>query len=157
VTALGQTEGRLAERTLFGHPVGLANLFGVELPKTTATGIVGAYGGLALVALGSGALAANASLGTLYMKGDALRRWLHPLLSRHQSRRLRWSVDHRPAADSRRSTTASCRRFGMALGLAQYVAFRRNLGTHGRTVPNPLPRSAIAWVVGIAAASVAYF
>jgi hypothetical protein len=33
----------------------------------------------------------------------------------------------------------------MALGLTQYVAFRRNLGTHGRTVPNPLPRSAIGW------------
>jgi amino acid/peptide:H+ symporter len=143
-------EGRPAERTLFGHPVGLANLFGVELwerfsfygmltilgyylyysvtdgglelPKTTATGIVGAYGGLVylstvlggwiadrligmertvfyggvvvmcghlalaivpglagvaaglvLVALGSGALKANASslLGTLYEKGDA--------------------------------------------------------------------------------------
>ena len=72
--AVGQAEGRPAERTLFGHPVGLANLFGVELwerfsfygmltilgyylyysvtegglelPKTTATGIVGAYGGL---------------------------------------------------------------------------------------------------------------
>jgi POT family proton-dependent oligopeptide transporter len=29
--AVGQTEGRPAERTLFGHPVGLANLFGVEL------------------------------------------------------------------------------------------------------------------------------
>jgi hypothetical protein len=67
-------EGRPAERTLFGHPIGLANLFGVELwerfsfygmltilccylyysvtdgglelPKATATGIVGAYGGL---------------------------------------------------------------------------------------------------------------
>ena len=38
---------------------------------------------------------------------------------------------------------------GMALGLTQYVAFRRNLGTHGRTVPNPLPRSAIGWVVGV--------
>jgi POT family proton-dependent oligopeptide transporter len=39
---------------------------------------------------------------------------------------------------------------GMALGLAQYVAFRRNLGDHGRTVPNPLPRSAIKVVVGAA-------
>jgi proton-dependent oligopeptide transporter, POT family len=73
MAAVGQAEGRPAERTLFGHPVGLANLFGVEpwerfsygmltilgyyfyysvteggleLPKTTATGIVGAYGGL---------------------------------------------------------------------------------------------------------------
>jgi len=40
---------------------------------------------------------------------------------------------------------------GMALGLAQYVAFRRNLGTHGRTVPNPLPRSAIGPILGIVA------
>jgi proton-dependent oligopeptide transporter, POT family len=31
MAAVGQTEGRAAERTLFGHPVGLANLFGVEL------------------------------------------------------------------------------------------------------------------------------
>jgi POT family proton-dependent oligopeptide transporter len=31
VAAVGQTEGRPTERTLFGHPVGLANLFGVEL------------------------------------------------------------------------------------------------------------------------------
>ena len=38
----------------------------------------------------------------------------------------------------------------MALGLAQFVIFRRNLGDHGRTVPNPLPRSAIGWLVGIA-------
>jgi len=73
MAAVGQTEGRPAERTVFGHPVGLTNLFGVELwerfsfywmltilgyylyysvtegglelPKTTATGIVGAYGG----------------------------------------------------------------------------------------------------------------
>jgi hypothetical protein len=30
------------------------------------------------------------------------------------------------------------------------VAFRRNLRSHGRTVPNRLPRSAIGWVVGIA-------
>ena len=44
---------------------------------------------------------------------------------------------------------------GMALGLAQYVAFRRNLGTHGRTVPNPLPRSAIGWAVGVGVVVVA--
>ena len=74
MAAVGQTEGLPAERTLFGHPVGLANIFGVELwerfsfygmltilgyylyysvtegglelPKATATGIVGAYGDL---------------------------------------------------------------------------------------------------------------
>jgi dipeptide/tripeptide permease len=37
---------------------------------------------------------------------------------------------------------------GTALGLAQYVAFRRNLGDHGRTVPNPLPRNGITWAIG---------
>jgi proton-dependent oligopeptide transporter, POT family len=31
MAAVGQTEGRSSERTLFGHPIGLANLFGVEL------------------------------------------------------------------------------------------------------------------------------
>ena len=31
---------------------------------------------------------------------------------------------------------------GMALGLTQYVIFRRNLGSHGRTVPHPLSRPA---------------
>jgi len=36
---------------------------------------------------------------------------------------------------------------GMAFGLAQYVFFRKNLGEHGRTVPNPLPRSGIKWAV----------
>jgi hypothetical protein len=30
MAAVEQTEGRPAERTLFGHPIGLANLFGVE-------------------------------------------------------------------------------------------------------------------------------
>ncbi|MCW2563127.1 MAG: hypothetical protein JWQ31_1687, partial [Mycobacterium sp.] len=31
MAAVGQTEGRPTERTRFGHPGGLANLFGVEL------------------------------------------------------------------------------------------------------------------------------
>ena len=38
---------------------------------------------------------------------------------------------------------------GMGLGLAQYVAFRRNLGSHGRNVPDPLPRSGIAPVLDL--------
>ncbi|MGE4363902.1 MAG: peptide MFS transporter, partial [Mycolicibacterium sp.] len=38
---------------------------------------------------------------------------------------------------------------GMALGLVQYVVFRRNLGDHGRQVPNPLPRSAIGKTAGV--------
>ncbi len=221
--------------TLFGHPLGLANLFGVELwerfsfygmltilgyylyysvtdgglelPKTTATGIVGAYGGLVylstvlggwiadrvlgmertvlyggvvvmlghialaivpglagvaaglvLVALGSGALKANASslLGTLYDKGDArcdggftlfylginLGAFIGPLITGLLQSRVGFHYGFGAAA------------IGMALGLAQYVVFRRNLGEHGRTVPNPLPRSAIGWVVGVLVAVV---
>src|ERR1700752_1214731 len=86
-----QKEGRPAERTLFGHPVGLANLFGVELwerfsfygmltilgyylyysltegglelPKTTATGIVGAYGGLVYLSTVLGGWIADRLLG----------------------------------------------------------------------------------------------
>ncbi|WP_067697837.1 peptide MFS transporter [Nocardia jejuensis] len=222
-----------AERTLFGHPIGLANLFGVELwerfsfygmvtilgyylyysatdggldlPKSTATGIVGAYGGLVylstvlggwiadrvlgmertvfyggvvvmaghialavlpglagvgaglvLVALGSGALKANASslLGTLYDKDDAradggftlfylginLGAFAGPLITGLLQSHVGFHYGFGAAA------------IGMALGLTQYVVFRRNLGTHGREVPNPLPHSEISKVVGAVAA-----
>src|SRR4051812_12542855 len=227
----GRIEDHSSERTLFGHPVGLANLFGVELwerfsfygmltilgyylyysvtqgglelPKSTATGIVGAYGGLVylstvlggwiadrllgmertvfyggvvvmsghialaivpglagvaaglvLVALGSGALKANASslLGTLYEKGDPrcdggftrfylginLGAFIGPLITGLLQTRAGFHYGFGAAA------------VGMAFGLAQYVAFRRNLGTHGRNVPNPLPRNAIGWALGVA-------
>jgi POT family proton-dependent oligopeptide transporter len=230
MAAVGHPEGRPAERTLFGHPLGLANLFGVELwerfsfygmltilgyylyysvtqgglelPKTTATGIVGAYGGLVylstvlggwiadrllgmertvfyggvvvmcghialaivpglagvaaglvLVALGSGALKANASslLGTLYETGDArcdggftlfylginLGAFIGPLITGLLQTHAGFHYGFGAAA------------VGMALGLAQYAAFRRNLGSHGRTVPNPLPRNAIGRAVGV--------
>jgi proton-dependent oligopeptide transporter, POT family len=80
-----------AERTVFGHPIGLANLFGVELwerfsfygmltildyylyysitdgglglPKGTATGIVGAYGGLVYLSTVLGGWIADRLLG----------------------------------------------------------------------------------------------
>ncbi|WP_319450095.1 MULTISPECIES: oligopeptide:H+ symporter [unclassified Mycobacterium] len=229
-------DDRRVERTIFGHPVGLVNLFGVELwerfsfygmltilgyylyyevtqgglelPKTTATGIVGAYGGLVylstvlggwiadrvlgmertvfyggvvvmlghialailpgltgvgvgltLVALGSGALKANASslLGTLYDKGDAradggftlfylginLGAFIGPLITGLLQTRVGFHYGFGAAA------------IGMALGLIQYVVFRRNLGTHGREVPNPLPSNRIAVYVGAALAVVA--
>ncbi len=225
-----ETDTRSAQRTLFGHPIGLTNLFGVELwerfsfygmltilgyylyysvtdgglelPKATATGIVGAYGGLVylstvlggwiadrvlgmertvlyggvvvmcghialailpglagvgvglvLVALGSGALKANASslLGTLYEKDDPrcdggftlfylginLGAFVGPLLTGLLQTNLGFHYGFGAAA------------IGMALGLAQYIVFRRNLGEHGRHVPNPLPRSAIWPAVGI--------
>jgi POT family proton-dependent oligopeptide transporter len=222
------------QRTLFGHPIGLTNLFGVELwerfsfygmltilgyylyysvtdgglglEQSTATGIVGAYGGLVylstvlggwvadrvlgmertvfyggvvvmaghialalvpgltgvgvglvLVALGSGALKANASslLGTLYSKGDAradggftlfylginLGAFVGPLITGLLQTRVGFHWGFGAAA------------VGMALGLAQYVAFRRNLGEHGRDVPNPLPRSAIGKTAAVMVAA----
>ncbi|KMO77584.1 MFS transporter [Mycolicibacterium chubuense] len=218
------------QRTFFGHPIGLTNLFGVELwerfsfygmltilayylyysvtdgglglPQSTATGIVGAYGGLVYlstvlggwvadrllgmertvfyggvvvmighialavlpgltgvgvglvcVALGSGALKANASslLGTLYDKGDAradggftlfylginLGAFIGPLITGLLQTHVGFHYGFGAAA------------IGMALGLAQYVAFRRNLGEHGRDVPNPLPRNAIGKTVAV--------
>jgi proton-dependent oligopeptide transporter, POT family len=220
-------------RTVFGHPIGLTNLFGVELwerfsfygmllilgyylyysleegglalPQATATGIVGAYGGivylstvlgawladrllgmermvfyggvtvmlghialavlpglsgvavgLVLVALGSGALKANASslLGTLYAKGDPradggftlfylginLGAFLGPIVTGLLQESAGFHIGFGAAA------------VGMALGLIQYALFRRNLGTAGRQVPNPLPRSALPLVVGIGVA-----
>lgn len=232
----GDVEGGPAGRTVFGHPSGLTNLFGVELwerfsfygmltilgyylyfsltdsglglPKTTATGIVGAYGGLVylstvlggwiadrvlgmertvfyggvvvmcghvalavvpglagvavglvLVALGSGALKANASslLGTLYEKDDPradggftlfylginLGAFVGPLITGLLQTRLGFHWGFGAAA------------VGMALGLTQYIIFRRNLGDHGRIVPNPLPRSGIGWAVGAGVITVA--
>jgi len=215
-------EGELPARTIFGHPIGLTNLFGVELwerfsfygmltilgyylyysldqgglgiPQATATGIVGAYGGfvyfstvlggwladrvlgmertvfyggivvvlghlalavlpglagvgvgLVLVALGSGALKANASslLGTLYAKGDVradggftlfylginLGAFIGPIVTGLLQTSLGFHVGFGAAA------------IGMALGLIQYVIFRKNLGTAGRYPTNPLPRA----------------
>jgi len=222
-------------RTVFGHPIGLTNLFGVELwerfsfygmvlilgyylyyslgdgglglPQTTATEIVGAYGGtvylstvlggwladrvlgmermvfyggvvvmlghlalavlpgftgvavgLVLVALGSGALKANASslLGTLYAKGDPradggftlfylginLGGFFGPLVTGLLQDSIGFHVGFGAAA------------VGMALGLAQYAVFRRNLGTAGRHAPNPLPASARPKAIGIGVAIV---
>ena len=221
-------------RTRFGHPIGLVNLFGVELwerfsfygmltilgyylyysvgegglglPRATATGIVGAYGGfvylstvlggwvadrvlgmertvfyggvvvmcghialallpgltgvavgLVLIALGAGALKANASslLGTLYDEGDARRdggftlfylginlgAFAGPLITGLLQTRLGFHYGFGAAA------------IGMALGLTQYVIFRRNLGSHGRTVPHPLSRPAF-WRAAVVAAAV---
>ncbi|PXX68623.1 POT family proton-dependent oligopeptide transporter [Nocardia tenerifensis] len=220
----------IAGRTIFGHPIGLTNLFGVELwerfsyygmvsilgfylyysttdgglglAKSTGVGIVGAYGGLVylstvlggwisdrllgmertvfyggvvvmaghialavlpglsgvgvglvLVALGSGALKANASslLGTLYEKGDArvdggftlfylginLGAFSGPLITGLLKDNLGFHYGFGAAA------------VGMALGLTQYVVFRRNLGTHGREVPNPLPRDAFGKLAAV--------
>jgi POT family proton-dependent oligopeptide transporter len=222
-----------AGRTVFGHPIGLTNLFGVELwerfsyygmllilgyylyyslqqgglglPQSTATGIVGAYGGLVylctvlggwladrvlgmermvfygglvvmlghialavlpglsgvgvglvLVAIGSGALKANASslLGTLYSKGDPrcdggftlfylginVGAFVGPLVTGLLQTSLGFHYGFGAAA------------IGMALGLTQYVVFRRNLGPHGKNPTNPLPAEARNKVVLIGVA-----
>jgi proton-dependent oligopeptide transporter, POT family len=121
-------------------------------------GLAGVGVGLVLVALGSGALKANASslLGTLYAKGDArcdggftlfylginLGAFIGPLVTGLLQTRIGFHYGFGAAA------------VGMALGLAQYVAFRRNLGSHGRNVPNPLPRGAIGKVLGVVAVAV---
>src|SRR5262249_26296843 len=91
MTTVGQTDEKPTGRTLFGHPIGLANLFGVELwerfsfygmltilayylyysltdgglelPKATATGIVGAYGGLVYLSTVLGGWIADRVLG----------------------------------------------------------------------------------------------
>lgn len=220
---------------MFGHPIGLVNLFGVELwerfsfygmltilgyylyysltegglglPKTTATGIIGAYGGLVylstvlggwvadrvlgmertvfyggvvvmlghialailpglsgvavglvFIALGSGALKANASslLGTLYDAGDPRRdggftlfylginigAFTGPMITGLLQTSVGFHYGFGAAA------------IGMALGLTQYVIFRRNLGDHGRVVANPLPRSAVPKALLIAGAGI---
>lgn len=220
---------------MFGHPIGLVNLFGVELwerfsfygmltilgyylyysltegglglPKTTATGIIGAYGGLVylstvlggwiadrvlgmertvfyggvvvmlghlalailpglsgvavglvFIALGSGALKANASslLGTLYDEGDPRRdggftlfylginigAFTGPMITGLLQTSVGFHYGFGAAA------------IGMALGLTQYVIFRRNLGDHGRVVANPLPRSAVPKALMIGGAGI---
>lgn len=122
-------------------------------------GLAGVAAGLILVALGSGALKANASssLGTLYEKGDArcdggftlfylginLGAFIGPLITGLLKTHAGFHYGFGAAA------------VGMALGLAQYVAFRRNLGAHGRTVPNQLPHSAIGRVIGLVVVVVA--
>lgn len=224
--------GTTGQRTWLGHPLGLVNLFGVELwerfsfygmltilgyylyyslgdgglglPKATATGIVGAYGGfvylstvlggwvadrvlgmertvfyggavvmcghislallpglagvavgLVLIALGAGALKANASslLGTLYDRGDARRdggftlfylginigAFAGPLITGLLQTHVGFHYGFGAAA------------IGMALGLTQYVVFRRNLGEHGRSVPHPLSRDAFGRAAVVAA------
>jgi POT family proton-dependent oligopeptide transporter len=138
------------ERTVFygGVVVMLGHLALAVLP-----GLAGVGAGLLLVALGSGALKANASslLGTLYDKGDAradggftlfylginLGAFVGPLITGILQTSVGFHWGFGAAA------------VGMALGLGQYVVFRRNLGTHGRDVPNPLPRNKIPVYIGV--------
>lgn len=136
------------ERTLlYGGVVVMAG----HIALAVLPGLAGVGVGLVLVALGSGGLKANASslLGTLYSKGDAradggftlfylginLGAFSGPLLTGLLQTNLGFHFGFGAAA------------IGMALGLTQYLVFRRNLGTHGRAVPNPLSRNAVGPLV----------
>jgi POT family proton-dependent oligopeptide transporter len=139
------------ERTVFYG--GVVVMLG-HIALAVVPGIAGVAAGLVCVALGSGALKANASslLGTLYDKGDAradggftlfylginLGAFVGPVITGLLQTRVGFHYGFGAAA------------IGMALGLAQYVAFRRNLGTHGREVPNPLPRRGVLPAAGVA-------
>jgi POT family proton-dependent oligopeptide transporter len=144
------------ERTVFygGVVVMLGHMALAILP-----GLMGVGVGLLLVALGSGALKANASslLGTLYEKGDAradggftlfylginLGAFVGPLITGLLQTNVGFHWGFGAAA------------VGMAVGLGQYVVFRRNLGTHGREVPNPLPHGKIVIYLGVVALAIA--
>ncbi|PQP53516.1 oligopeptide:H+ symporter, partial [Mycolicibacterium austroafricanum] len=98
-------------------------------------------------------LKANASslLGTLYRKGDAradggftlfylginLGAFVGPIVTGLLQTRVGFHYGFGAAA------------IGMAFGLIQYVVFRRNLGEHGREVPNPVPRKALGKTIGV--------
>lgn len=141
------------ERTLFygGVVVMLGHLALAVLP-----GLAGVGSGLVLVALGSGALKANASslLGTLYEPNDVRVDGGFTLF--YLGINLGGFLG--PVATGLLETSAGfhyafgAAAIGMALGLAQYVLFRRNLEGHGRDVPNPLPSSVFGRHIGGAVA-----
>jgi POT family proton-dependent oligopeptide transporter len=157
-TVLG---GWLADRVLGMERMvfygGIVVMLG-HLALAVLPGFAGVAVGLVLVALGSGALKANASslLGTLYAKGDPradggftlfylginLGAFLGPLVTGLLQESAGFHFGFGAAA------------IGMAIGLAQYAAFRRNLGTAGRHAPNPLPPSAVPKAIGIGVAIV---
>ena len=153
------------ERTVFYG--GVVVMFG-HIALAIIPDLAGVAVGLVLVALGSGALKANASslLGTLYEKGDPrcdggftlfylginLGAFIGPLITGLLQTRIGFHWGFGAAA------------VGMALGLAQYVFFRKNLGEHGRDCAEPVaaqrhqvgrrsPRVAVVVVVVIAFAT----
>jgi len=75
---------------------------------------------------------------TLFYLGINLGAFLGPLITGLLQTRLGFHYGFGAAA------------VGMALGLTQYVIFRRNLGSHGRVVPNPLTRQAF-WRAAVVA------
>jgi POT family proton-dependent oligopeptide transporter len=119
-------------------------------------GTIGLTAGLLLVGVGSGGLKANATslVGTLYEKGDERRdagfsifymginigALIGPLATGWLQQNWGFHVGFGAAA------------VGMAIGLAQYAATRKNLPDEAHHVTNPLPSSRYWTSVGIAAA-----
>jgi POT family proton-dependent oligopeptide transporter len=138
------------ERTVFYG--GVVVMCG-DIALAIVPGLAGVAVGLVPVALGSGALKANASslLGTLYEKGDAccdggftlfylginLGAFIDPLIIGLLQTRAGFHYGFGTAA------------IGMALGLASTWRSGATPGTHGLTMRNPLPRGAISWVIGV--------
>lgn len=138
------------ERTVFYG--GIVVMTG-HIALAVLPGLIGVGIGLVLVALGSGALKSNASalLGTLYPQGDPrvdggftlfylginLGAFTGPLLTGLLQEEWGFHAGFGAAA------------VGMALGLIQYVMFRRNLGAAGREVPDPLPRRSFGALGGV--------
>ncbi|WP_051343319.1 peptide MFS transporter [Pseudonocardia spinosispora] len=138
------------ERMVFygGSVVMIGHLALAVLPGLTGVGV-----GLVCVALGSGALKANASsiVGTLYSKGDPrcdggftlfylgvnVGAFTGPLLTGFLHKELGFHIAFGAAA------------VGMAIGLTQYVLFRRNLGAAGKEPGNPLPRESRTKAAGV--------
>ena len=121
-------------------------------------GFLGVGVGLVLVAFGSGGLKANATsvVGTLYSEHDPRRdagfsifylginlgAFFGPLLTGlvQETWGFHWGF--------------ALAALGMAFGLVQYAFGRRGLPPEASVVPNPLPRTRMGLVIGIAAASV---
>jgi len=130
------------ERVLFGSAL---SVMAGHISLAVLPGGTGLAVGLVLVALGSGGIKANAStiIAMLYGEGDDRRdagfsifylginigalagQILTPVLQTAAG--FHWGFGLAAA--------------GMALGLVQYTAFRRNLPPEGWIVPNPLPRT----------------
>lgn len=145
-----------AERVLFFSAI---VIMAGHIALALIPGFLGVGIGLVLVALGSGGLKATATsvVGTLYTAEDPRRdagfslfylginlgAFFGPLLTGLLQSTLGFHWGFGLAA------------VGMALGLLQYSFGRKSLPDEARTIPNPLPRSRYAVVVGIAAAAVA--
>lgn len=145
-----------SERTLFYSAV-LIMLGHISL--SAVPGLAGVGIGLVTIAVGSGGLKANATsiVGTLYDANDPRRdagfslfylginlgAFAGPLLTGLAQQELGFHYGFGLAA------------IGMALGLIQYTAGRRQIQGEAREVKNPLPPEQRARVIGLAAVAVA--